>query len=158
PSFVHAAQASASGEGGNWQIAPDLTISELLPWAGHPRPRLDLVTAKEPLNYGLMGRIHKALENRFRTLLVQVGARKTEDGVRLLMKQTQQLSEKNHIPLPIAASLVAQRFKAPSHKKQSCAASVADLRFYCDAGLGGLARWLRAAGYDAFWEPDISDD
>jgi uncharacterized protein with PIN domain len=29
--------------------------------------------------------------------------------------------------------------------------------FACDAMLGGLARWLRAAGYDAFWQQGISD-
>jgi uncharacterized protein with PIN domain len=28
---------------------------------------------------------------------------------------------------------------------------------FCDAGLGGLARWLRAAGCDAHWVQDISD-
>jgi uncharacterized protein with PIN domain len=30
-------------------------------------------------------------------------------------------------------------------------------RFACDAMLGGLARWLRAAGYDASWSADIDD-
>jgi uncharacterized protein with PIN domain len=30
-------------------------------------------------------------------------------------------------------------------------------RFACDAMLGSLARWLRAAGYDAFWQIDIDD-
>lgn len=30
--------------------------------------------------------------------------------------------------------------------------------FHCDAGLGGLARWLRAAGYEAAFWPDIDDD
>jgi uncharacterized protein len=29
--------------------------------------------------------------------------------------------------------------------------------FACDAMLGGLARWLRAAGYDASWHPGIDD-
>jgi len=29
--------------------------------------------------------------------------------------------------------------------------------FWCDAMLGGLARWLRAAGYDAAWEEGIED-
>src|SRR5688500_3965378 len=29
--------------------------------------------------------------------------------------------------------------------------------FFCDAMLGGLARWLRAAGYDASWQPKIED-
>lgn len=30
-------------------------------------------------------------------------------------------------------------------------------RFFCDAMLGGLARWLRAAGYDARFEYGIDD-
>ena len=30
-------------------------------------------------------------------------------------------------------------------------------RFFCDVMLGGLARWLRAAGYDAAWEEHIDD-
>jgi hypothetical protein len=30
-------------------------------------------------------------------------------------------------------------------------------RFYCDAMLGGLARWLRAGGYDAAFEHGIDD-
>jgi uncharacterized protein with PIN domain len=32
-----------------------------------------------------------------------------------------------------------------------------DSRLACDAMLGGLARWLRAAGYDAFWQEGIDD-
>jgi uncharacterized protein with PIN domain len=32
------------------------------------------------------------------------------------------------------------------------------VRFACDAGLGGLARWLRAAGYEASFTRDIDDD
>src|SRR5262249_40367538 len=32
-----------------------------------------------------------------------------------------------------------------------------DPRFACDAMLGGLARWLRAAGYDSFWRAGIDD-
>jgi uncharacterized protein with PIN domain len=32
-----------------------------------------------------------------------------------------------------------------------------DARFACDAMLGSLARWLRAAGYDAFWREGIDD-
>ncbi len=28
----------------------------------------------------------------------------------------------------------------------------AEPSFICDAMLGGLARWLRAAGYDAYWK------
>jgi uncharacterized protein with PIN domain len=32
-----------------------------------------------------------------------------------------------------------------------------DPRFACDAMLGGLARWLRAAGYDTSWHDGIDD-
>jgi uncharacterized protein with PIN domain len=35
--------------------------------------------------------------------------------------------------------------------------NAADPRFACDAMLGGLARWLRAAGYDAWWQGDVAD-
>ena len=31
------------------------------------------------------------------------------------------------------------------------------IRFRCDSGLGGLARWLRVAGYEAYWQPDWDD-
>jgi uncharacterized protein with PIN domain len=33
----------------------------------------------------------------------------------------------------------------------------AEPRFACDAMLGGLARWLRAAGYEASWQAGIDD-
>ena len=32
------------------------------------------------------------------------------------------------------------------------------MRLICDAMLGRLARWLRAAGYDAAWEDGIDDE
>lgn len=35
--------------------------------------------------------------------------------------------------------------------------SVSEPRFFCDAMLGGLARWLRALGYEAEWEHGIDD-
>ena len=34
---------------------------------------------------------------------------------------------------------------------------ISEPHFACDAMLGGLARWLRAAGYDATWRADIDD-
>lgn len=37
------------------------------------------------------------------------------------------------------------------------AAGAAPPAFWCDAMLGGLARWLRAAGYDAAWVEGIDD-
>ena len=37
-------------------------------------------------------------------------------------------------------------------------AAAATPRFTCDASLGGLARWLRAAGYEAAWRPGASGE
>jgi uncharacterized protein with PIN domain len=34
---------------------------------------------------------------------------------------------------------------------------LSNVRFACDAMLGALARWLRAAGYDACWQEGIAD-
>src|SRR5262249_42032190 len=34
---------------------------------------------------------------------------------------------------------------------------IGEPRFACDAMLGGLARWLRAAGYDTTWQAGIDD-
>ncbi len=35
--------------------------------------------------------------------------------------------------------------------------SPSPIRFACDAMLGSLARWLRFAGYDSFWQEGIDD-
>jgi uncharacterized protein with PIN domain len=35
--------------------------------------------------------------------------------------------------------------------------SSGQIRFACDAMLGGLARWLRTAGYDACWKSGVDD-
>ena len=34
---------------------------------------------------------------------------------------------------------------------------MSQMSFACDAMLGGLARWLRAAGYDTSWHHGIED-
>jgi uncharacterized protein with PIN domain len=47
---------------------------------------------------------------------------------------------------------------AASKPFQQSASQPPPVLFLCDAGLGGLARWLRAAGYEAAWQPDIADD
>src|SRR5262245_34014979 len=52
--------------------------------------------------------------------------------------------------------------RSPSHTERmadesSVDASVAVPSFFCDAMLGGLARWLRAVGYEAAFEHGIDD-
>lgn len=120
-----------------------------------------------------MGRIRDAYEAKFRTLLQQVRPRRLELGVQLLLERAERLSERQGINLPTALAQVYERTCEQIARRQtgmgqcSIAASPASQasqspdghpEFVCDAGLGGLARWLRAAGYEAHWTPDIDDD
>jgi uncharacterized protein len=104
-----------------------------------------------------MGRIGKAYEVRFRTLLQAVRARRLEEGVARLVEQARRLSELEQIPPARAFQRVYENLAAkPAFRRPE--PSGEPRRFWCDAGLGGLARWLRAAGYEALWQPDIQDD
>lgn len=120
-----------------------------------------------------MGRIRDAYESKFRTLLQQVRPRRLELGVQLLLERAERLSERQRINLPTALAQVYARTSQQIERRQAAVGqcSVAALstshasqtsdgqpEFVCDAGLGGLARWLRAAGYEAHWTPDIDDN
>lgn len=121
-----------------------------------------------------MSRIRKAFEARFRALLIRMGARRVEQGVQWLLQRAGQQSEREERPLADAllqtqdrlqqrlAKSLARRASTPPHPAPVglAGAGVAKppSRFLCDAGLGGLARWLRAAGFEADWQPDVSDD
>ncbi len=103
-----------------------------------------------------MSRIHKAYEARFRALLRHAGARRLEPGVEWLLKKAQRLEGSEHIDPAEALTRVYDSLASrPYFRRRNPSAPG---RFYCDAGLGGLARWLRAAGYEAFWQADIDDD
>jgi len=59
-----------------------------------------------------------------------------------------------HVNAPEPASPFSMTFRSARRGLQS---SLVEPRFFCDAMLGGLARWLRAAGYDAAFEQGIDD-
>src|SRR5438034_1512652 len=128
-----------------------------------------------------MSRIRKAYETRFRALLRELNSRRIDQGVRWWSHHAQQLSQRDGISLTHAfeqsVCLLRQRVDAFSERRSqpgdSNRAPVSRIKtaamansfrrdacptFLCDAGLGGLARWLRAAGYEASWQPDIADD
>lgn len=104
-----------------------------------------------------MSRIRRGYEARFRTLLRQTRARRLEQGVQWLVAKARRLSTRESISLAEALSQVYEQL-ATSQAFRRPDPPPATLRFFCDAGLGGLARWLRAAGYDAAWQPYIADD
>lgn len=104
-----------------------------------------------------MSRILKAYETRFRWLLQHVRARRLDTGVAQLVGKARQLSARENIPLADALMRTYQELAARPQFADARPLPEPKL-FYCDAGLGGLARWLRAAGHDAHWEPGIDDN
>jgi uncharacterized protein with PIN domain len=99
-----------------------------------------------------MGRIQCHYERRFRALLTQEGRPNVQAEVAAIVASARKQSEAEQIPLSLAlarrhADLV-QRSGDASHFPQC---------FTCDVGLGGLARWLRGSGYQAFWNSELDD-
>ena len=105
----------------------------------------------------MVSRIGKGYEDRFRALLRRARARRLEQGVQWLVAKAGRLSAGEGIPLDGALAQVYERLAGNEHFQKPPPAP-ASIHFLCDAGLGGLARWLRAAGYEAAWQPDIDDD
>src|ERR1043166_7292641 len=114
-----------------------------------------------------MSRIRKAYEARFRALLLQLRARRLEPGVLWLTDKARRRSANGSVPLTRAVGeayehLRNQVSRWQARMKPAPSASAQGLvnvapGFVCDAGLGGLARWLRAAGYATLWLPEIAD-
>jgi uncharacterized protein len=104
-----------------------------------------------------MSRMLKAYELRFRALLQRVGARRLDQGVRWLVGKANRLALNEDVSQPNALARVEAELVA---RPRFCVGPrpPAPEPFHCDAGLGGLARWLRAAGYEARWIDRIADD
>jgi len=126
------------------------------------------------LEFLFVSRILKVYEGRFRALLGQLNARRGEQGTRWLVTRANQLSERIsptrslaqvHERLQQQVEAFASRLGRSQQAGRSALSTVqgspdgfaSPRPFLCDAGLGGLARWLRAAGYDTVWVPDIDD-
>jgi uncharacterized protein len=104
-----------------------------------------------------VSRIQNAYELRYRELLLRFGARRLDQGVHWLLQRAERLKNRQKISPADALTRVARELAAKSLKTRHPASDGSGLRFFCDSGLGGLARWLRGSGYEAFWEPSIDD-
>jgi len=103
-----------------------------------------------------MGRIEKAYRTRFRWLLKTVNARQIQRGVDLLIARAEKLQREQGLAASDALFKLHEELSGRLGSKH-LHLPLSPLRFFCDAGLGGLARWLRAAGYEAAWEAGIDD-
>lgn len=106
-------------------------------------------------------RILKAYRTRFYQMLRKVGARRLEQGADWLVARSKEVSVRRKVPLAAALNLTFENLvsrPAFARPQRARPRAPAEIHFFCDAGLGGLARWLRGAGYEAIWEPYIDDD
>jgi uncharacterized protein with PIN domain len=99
-----------------------------------------------------MARIQIYFERRFRFLLSGLGVRNVDLSLEKLYDTARALGEREKI----SESLALARVHAQICRQASARLSLPK-NFVCDAGLGGLARWLRAAGYEAAWQPELDD-
>jgi hypothetical protein len=107
-----------------------------------------------------MSRIRRVYEARFQALLEALHARRLHQGVAQLLARANRLSQQEGISLTQAlvrihdqtSQWTRRRIPKPGNPRSTSSL------FYCDVGLGGLARWLRAAGYEAVWDAEIDDN
>jgi uncharacterized protein with PIN domain len=106
-----------------------------------------------------VSRIRRAFERRFRELLTEAGARQIDKGIQWLFTRAQSDVGAQNLSLShaLAGRNIALAEKLHRLRKRRGAAGRSECLVFCDAGLGGLARWLRASGCDARWVQDIGD-
>jgi hypothetical protein len=83
-------------------------------------------------------------------------ARRLEQGVEWLVEKARRLSGVEDVSFARALTRVYSELvgKPPFRHGRPLPR---DSRFFCDAGLGGLAWWSRAVGYEACWESRTDD-
>jgi uncharacterized protein len=103
-----------------------------------------------------MSRIRRAFRRRFEEILGEFGARDRIKGVELLFAKAgpPAAREFNGRLTAINVDLAHKLHRLRSRRGMPPATKRLLL---CDAGLGGLARWLRASGIEAEWMRDIDD-
>jgi uncharacterized protein with PIN domain len=105
-----------------------------------------------------VSRINDAFERRFRQLLAEFGARQCEKGLAWIFARARmKVDGQATLSHALAEENIALAEKLNRFNRRRGRTKPGGCLVFCDAGLGGLARWLRAAGCDARWIQDISD-
>jgi uncharacterized protein len=109
----------------------------------------------------MLNRTHQAFQARFRALLARAGARRPDAGWQWFLASAARLGQQQSLsPTRALTAVYRAALRRCRHwpARFLTAPDGTPPRFLCDAGLGALARWLRASGYDTAWSPDITDD
>jgi uncharacterized protein with PIN domain len=104
-------------------------------------------------------RIEQGYFEKLRSLLRRAGVRRLDAG--WLLERARRESARGGRPLEQVLAAVYDRTRrqvAARLGAPGAAPAEAAPRFLCDGGLGALARWLRAAGYEAAWAADTAGD
>jgi uncharacterized protein len=105
-----------------------------------------------------MGRIEQGFRRRFRELLARVRPRRLDFGVDLLIGRARERAARDGATEVAALAALYEETRARVDRRYekmgACAVEpprreTAPPSFLCDLSLGGLARWLRAAGFEA---------
>jgi len=94
-------------------------------------------------------RIEEGYRGRFRALLTRQGLEPADRDVEALVQRARDRSRSQGVSLAEALLRVYRHTRESGEAPPATAATDARPRFLCDGSLGGLARWLRAAGYEA---------
>ena len=105
-----------------------------------------------------MNRIRKGYALRLAQRLREMGHESIDAEVARLIEEAQWLINDKSMSVTEAFDRIEEALISSSPGPGVSPADTRDWVFVCDAGLGGLARWLRAAGQQALWRRDISDN
>jgi uncharacterized protein with PIN domain len=102
---------------------------------------------------GVEERIEAGFRHRLRALLAQRPAVEREALIAEWIAAARERSRTEGLPEARALFMVHEDLRA---REPRAADRSAAPRFLCDRSLGGLARWLRAAGYEAYAAPAVA--
>jgi uncharacterized protein with PIN domain len=110
------------------------------------------------------GRIEAGFRGRFRMLLALASREGVDPEIAELMREGRARAARDGMPLARALAGVYDRARVALEKQTAQMSRTPPWsrftegrapRFLCDPSLGGLARWLRAAGYEAMLAPEV---
>ena len=106
-----------------------------------------------------MNRTARAFQRRFSELLGDLGARQRSKGIEWLFTRARRKSRGSQSESrALTDETICLLGKLHRYQRRKTGNEPAGCPLlFCDAGLGGLARWLRASGCEALWVRDISD-